>query len=51
MSKSHHTERLLPFSPQQLYDLVEDVQRYLNFCPGVWRRAFGSASPIINSLI
>lgn len=33
MSKSHHTERLLPFSPQQLYDLVEDVQRYPEFLP------------------
>ncbi len=33
MTKSHHTERLLPFSPRQLYDLVEDVQHYPEFIP------------------
>lgn len=30
---SHREERLLPYTPQQLYDLVLDVERYPEFLP------------------
>ncbi|MEO6341304.1 MAG: type II toxin-antitoxin system RatA family toxin [Caulobacteraceae bacterium] len=34
MSK-HHVERILPFSPEQLWDLVGDVAKYPEFVPWI----------------
>lgn len=34
---SHHERRPLPYTPQQLYDLVIDIERYPEFLP--WCRA------------
>ena len=31
--KTHHETRLLPYTPQQMFDLVADVARYPEFLP------------------
>lgn len=34
---AHHEEQILPYTPQQLFDLVIDIERYPEFLP--WCRA------------
>ena len=35
MSHKHHVERVLPYRPDQLFDLVGDVRAYPNFIPWI----------------
>ena len=35
MSRTHHVERVLPYRPDQLFDLVGDVRAYPKFIPWI----------------
>lgn len=42
----HHEEKYLPFSPQQMFDLVADVARYPEFLPWTAAARIRSRGPI-----
>lgn len=41
--RSHHVERVLPYSPEQLFSLVGEVERYPEFVP--WITAMSVSNP------
>lgn len=43
---THHEEKLLPYSPQQMFDLVADVARYPEFLPWTAAARIRSRKPL-----
>ena len=43
---THHEEKLLPHSPQQMFDLVADVARYPEFLPWTAAARIRSRQPL-----
>ena len=43
----HHEEKLLPHSPQQMFDLVADVARYPEFLPWTAAARIRSRQPLV----
>lgn len=43
----HHEEKLLPHSPQQMFDLVADVARYPEFLPWTAAARIRSRQPVV----
>ena len=44
---THHEEKLLPHSPQQMFDLVADVARYPDFLPWTAAARIRSRMPLV----
>lgn len=44
---THHEEKLLPHSPQQMFDLVADVARYPEFLPWTAAARIRSRQPLV----
>ena len=44
---THHEEKLLPHSPQQMFDLVADVARYPDFLPWTAAARIRSRMPVV----
>lgn len=45
---THHEEKLLPHSPQQMFDLVADVARYPDFLPWTAAARIRSRIPLVD---
>jgi coenzyme Q-binding protein COQ10 len=43
----HHETRVLPYTPEQVFDLVADIARYPEFLPWVQAMRVRSATPVL----
>ena len=46
----HHVVRVLPYTPEQLYDLVGDVARYPEFVPWITSLRASASQPLENGV-